>query len=119
MKGLWIEPTKRERKSNYSVDKYYQELNMRAQTVKTEKAPKAVRLPKQPQVSDFHFASVKLPVLQVKEMLWAKKQAEWRVVTRDPAGEADTPEVLEAERQAEQDQVDNGMLGLANWAILG
>jgi hypothetical protein len=41
-------------------------------------------------------------------MLWAKKLAEWKATAREPAGEADTNEVLEAEREAEQEQIDNG-----------
>ena len=41
-------------------------------------------------------------------MLWAKKQAEFKVPLRDP-GEDDTAEKLEAERSAEQDKVDNGI----------
>lgn len=49
MKGLWIEPTKRERKGNYSIDKYYQEA-MRGGSSKAEKVPRAIRLPKQVQV---------------------------------------------------------------------
>lgn len=113
MKGLWIEPTKRERKNNYSIDKYYQDLNMRSAPVKVDKIAKTIRLPKQSQVSDFHFASPRLPELQLKEMLWAKNQGEWKVPLREPASEADTPEVLEAERQAEQDQIDTGACLLA------
>lgn len=44
-------------------------------------------------------------------MLWAKKQNEYKVPLREPQGDADTPEVLEAERQAEQDKIDNGKSG--------
>ncbi|KAH7108257.1 SNF2 family DNA-dependent ATPase [Auriculariales sp. MPI-PUGE-AT-0066] len=105
LKGLWIEPTKRERKGNYSIDKYYQELNMRSAPTKVDKIPRAIRLPKQP--CRLQFASPRLSELQAKEMLWAKKQAEWKVPLREPAGEADTPEVLDAERQTEQDQIDS------------
>ena len=58
--------------------------------------------------SDFQFASPQLAELQIKEMLWAKKQAEYQVPLREPQGDADTPEVLEDERKAEQDKVDAG-----------
>ncbi|KZW00246.1 hypothetical protein EXIGLDRAFT_639641 [Exidia glandulosa HHB12029] len=105
LKGLWIEPTKRERKGNYSIDKYYQEA-MRGGSSKAEKVPRAMRLPKQVQVSDFQFCSPRFDELQTKEMLWAKKQNEFKAPLRE-SGEGDTPEKLEAERQAEQDKIDN------------
>jgi SWI/SNF-related matrix-associated actin-dependent regulator of chromatin subfamily A member 5 len=41
----WLQPTKRERKGNYSIDGYYKEA-MRIGP-KTEKAPKQPRPPKQ------------------------------------------------------------------------
>ena len=44
----------------------------------------------------------------MKEMLWVKKQNDFKVPLREPQGDADTPEALEAERQAEQERVDNG-----------
>ncbi|EJD52770.1 SNF2 family DNA-dependent ATPase [Auricularia subglabra TFB-10046 SS5] len=105
LKGLWIEPTKRERKSNYSIDKYYQEA-MRGSSTKVEKAPKAMRLPKQIQVADFQFCSPRFVELQTKELLWAKKQAEFKVPLREAQGDLDTQEKLEAEQQAEQDQIE-------------
>lgn len=46
-KGMFfLEPAKRERKTNYSIDTYYKEA-MRAGPAKVEKAPKALKAPKQ------------------------------------------------------------------------
>ena len=37
-----------------------------------------------------------------------QKEHEYVVPLREPANESETPEMLEAERQAEQDAIDNG-----------
>ena len=37
-----------------------------------------------------------------------QKEHEYVVPLREPANESETPEILEAERQAEQDTIDNG-----------
>ena len=49
-------------------------------------------------------------------VLCFQKEVGYIVPLRDPVNEAETPEMLEAERQAEQDEIDNGqydkLLGL-------
>lgn len=42
---FFLEPAKRERKGNYSIDSYYKEAMRRE--AKPEKLPKALRAPKQ------------------------------------------------------------------------
>lgn len=42
----WIQPSKRERKGNYSIDGYYKDA-MRAGPSRVDKAPKAPKPPKQ------------------------------------------------------------------------
>jgi len=55
---LWIEPAKRERKTNYSVDGYYKEA-MRIGQPKSDK-PKVPRAPKQ--LNMFVFLRSHLPL---------------------------------------------------------
>ncbi|KAG8895645.1 hypothetical protein FRC00_007177, partial [Tulasnella sp. 408] len=73
-KGMFfLEPAKRERKGNYSIDSYYKEA-MRRET-KPEKLPKALRAPKQIHIWDHHFAPAGLAELYDKEYLAYRKQA--------------------------------------------
>lgn len=62
--NLHIEPTKRERKSNYSVDSYFKET-MRVGPSKPDKGPKIPRAPKQVTMyvlNDYTFSPSWLPV---------------------------------------------------------
>lgn len=43
-------------------------------------------------------------------LLVFQKEHEYVVPLRDPLNESETPELLEAERQREQDVIDNGTL---------
>ncbi|KAF8266870.1 SNF2 family DNA-dependent ATPase [Lactarius quietus] len=97
--------SKRERKLNYSVDGYFKET-MRAGPSKTEKAPKLPRAPKQISLQDFQFFPPKLAELQERELAVYKRLNEISATLRDPQGEDDTPEKLEAERQAAQEFID-------------
>ncbi|KDQ53568.1 hypothetical protein JAAARDRAFT_72523 [Jaapia argillacea MUCL 33604] len=97
--------SKRERKTNYSVDSYFKET-MRAGPSKTEKAPKMPRAPKQISIQDFQFFPPRLAELQAQELAAHKRLNEIPATLRE-AGPDDTPESLEAERQAEQDVIDN------------
>ncbi|KAH9045404.1 P-loop containing nucleoside triphosphate hydrolase protein [Lactarius pseudohatsudake] len=95
--------SKRERKLNYSVDGYFKET-MRAGPSKTEKAPKLPRAPKQISLQDFQFFPPKLAELQERELARLNEIA---ATMRDQGlGDDDTPEKLEAERQAAQDFID-------------
>ncbi|KAH9942954.1 P-loop containing nucleoside triphosphate hydrolase protein [Amylocystis lapponica] len=98
--------SKRERKLNYSVDSYFKET-MRAGPSKTEKAPKIPRAPKQIQLQDFQFFPPRLAELQEQELAAHKRANEIPATLREPAGPEDTPEKLEAERQAAQEYIDN------------
>jgi SWI/SNF-related matrix-associated actin-dependent regulator of chromatin subfamily A member 5 len=65
---IWIEPAKRERKGNYSIDQYYRD-NMKvggSTAVKSDK-PKVVRGPKQVAINDFQFYPPRLADLQNRE----------------------------------------------------
>lgn len=65
---IWIEPAKRERKGNYSIDQYYRD-NLKtggSSAPKTDK-PKIVRGPKQVQINDFQFYPPRLAELQNRE----------------------------------------------------
>ncbi|KAN0132684.1 SNF2 family N-terminal domain containing protein [Lactarius tabidus] len=97
--------SKRERKLNYSVDGYFKET-MRAGPSKTEKAPKLPRAPKQISLQDFQFFPPKLAELQERELAVYKRLNEIPATLREPQGDDDTPEKLEAERQAAQDFID-------------
>jgi SWI/SNF-related matrix-associated actin-dependent regulator of chromatin subfamily A member 5 len=62
---LWIEPAKRERKGNYSIDQYYRD-NMKVGGSKPDK-PKVPRPPKQVHINDFQFYPPRLVELQNRE----------------------------------------------------
>ncbi|KAF8523184.1 SNF2 family DNA-dependent ATPase [Hysterangium stoloniferum] len=91
----WIKPSKRERKGNYSIDGYDKEAMPIGP--KTKKAPKQPRPPKQVMVQDYRFYPRELQALQEREANAFK----------DPQNEDETPEMLEAERAAEQAIIDN------------
>ncbi|KAI0049929.1 hypothetical protein FA95DRAFT_1514892 [Auriscalpium vulgare] len=97
--------SKRERKLNYSVDSYFKET-MRAGPSKLEKGPKLPRAPKQIQLQDFQFFPPRLAELQEQELNAHKRINEIPATLREPAGEDDTPEQLEAERLAAQEAID-------------
>ncbi|KZT18698.1 SNF2 family DNA-dependent ATPase [Neolentinus lepideus HHB14362 ss-1] len=98
--------SKRERKTNYSVDSYFKET-MRAGPSKADKPPKVPRAPKQIQIQDFQFFPPRLAELQARELAAHKRANDISATLRDPQGPEDTPEKLEAERQAEQELIDN------------
>ncbi|KAF8177441.1 SNF2 family N-terminal domain-containing protein [Pholiota molesta] len=97
--------SKRERKSNYSVDNYFKDT-LRAGPSKVEKAAKVPRAPKQIAIQDFQFFPPELAVLQERELAVHKRLNEIPAVAREPAGPEDTPEKLEEERLAAQEFID-------------
>ncbi|KAF4613338.1 hypothetical protein D9613_011056 [Agrocybe pediades] len=97
--------SKRERKSNYSVDNYFKDT-LRAGPSKVEKTIKIPRAPKQIAIQDFQFFPEELAVLQERELAAHKRLNGITATTREPAGPEDTPEVLEAERKAAQEFID-------------
>ncbi|KAF9516064.1 hypothetical protein BS47DRAFT_1371876 [Hydnum rufescens UP504] len=104
----WIQPSKRERKGNYSIDGYYKDA-MRAGPSKVDKIPKAPKPPKQLVIQDHQFFPPALGPLQERETAAWRKEHEYVVPLREPANESETPDMLEAERQAEQDAIDNAV----------
>ncbi|KAG8713692.1 hypothetical protein FRC08_012938 [Ceratobasidium sp. 394] len=102
----WIQPSKRERKGNYSIDQYYKDA-MRAGPSKPDKGPKVPRAPKQFAVQDHQFFSKRFIELQERETAAWKKAQGIQAPLREAADEDDTPEKLEEERRLEQEDIDN------------
>ncbi|KAJ7695171.1 P-loop containing nucleoside triphosphate hydrolase protein [Mycena rosella] len=98
--------SKRERKSNYSVDSYFKDA-MRTGPVKPEKGPKLPRAPKQVQVQDFQFFPAELSVLQERELAVHKRLNGIAAAVRESQAAEDTPEILEEERRVAQEFIDN------------
>ena len=101
---LWIEPSKRERKPNYSVDQYYREA-MRVGTKPS--APRAPRAPKQTITNDWQFYPQRLIELQERETAAYRKSIEYKIPPKEPV-DGKSAEELEKERQEEQAVIDNG-----------
>ncbi|EIN12993.1 SNF2 family DNA-dependent ATPase [Punctularia strigosozonata HHB-11173 SS5] len=98
--------SKRERKTNYSVDSYFKDT-LRAGPSKQEKPAKIPRAPKQIAIQDFQFFPPRLAELQEKELAAHKRANDIPATAREPQGPEDTPEKLEAERQAAQEFIDH------------
>eukprot|EP00127_Corallochytrium_limacisporum_P006544 Clim_evm16s230 gene=Clim_evmTU16s230 len=94
----WIEPPKRKREANYSIDSYFRE----ALRTRAPAEPKAPRPPKQPKVEDYEFYPAKLYDLMKREVLWYRKQINYK------AAKANEEEGrTEADRLREQEEIDN------------
>lgn len=102
---IWIEPAKRERKGNYSIDQYYRD-NMKVGTSKPDK-PKVPRPPKQVHINDFQFFPPRLVQLQNREYDAHLKSQNY-IVPERPLEEGETQEEMEAERKEEQERINNG-----------
>lgn len=102
---IWIEPAKRERKGNYSIDQYYRD-NMKTGPSQPTK-PKVPRPPKQVHINDFQFFPPRLVELQNREHDAHLKAQEYKVPSREPE-EGETAEDVEAERAEMQERIDNG-----------
>ncbi|KAL1410183.1 chromatin remodeling complex Adenosinetriphosphatase [Vanrija albida] len=103
-KLIWIEPAKRERKGNYSIDQYYRD-NMKMSAPKSDK-PKVPRPPKQIHINDFQFFPPRLVELQNREYDHHLKAQNYVVPAREPE-EGETAEDVEAERAEEQERINN------------
>lgn len=104
-KLIWIEPAKRERKGNYSIDQYYRD-NMKMSAPKSDK-PKVPRPPKQIHINDFQFFPPRLVELQNREYDHHLRSQNYVVPAREPE-EGETAEEVEAERAEEQERINNG-----------
>ncbi|KIY43532.1 hypothetical protein FISHEDRAFT_53398 [Fistulina hepatica ATCC 64428] len=98
-----ISLSKRERKSNYSVDSYFKDTLKGP--AKVEKAPKVPRAPKQTVIQDFQFFPPALAQLQERELAVHKRLNGIPATLRE-AGPEDTPDKLEEERIAAQEFID-------------
>ncbi|KAG2009046.1 SNF2-family ATP dependent chromatin remodeling factor snf21 [Coprinopsis cinerea AmutBmut pab1-1] len=96
--------SKRERKSNYSVDSYFKDT-LRAGTSKTDKAPKMPKAPKQIAIQDFQFFHPRLAELQEREIAVHKRLNNIPATPRDPLPD-DTPEKIEEDLKAAQAFID-------------
>ncbi|KAH6905750.1 SNF2 family DNA-dependent ATPase [Coprinopsis sp. MPI-PUGE-AT-0042] len=99
-----ISLSKRERKSNYSVDTYFKDT-LRAGTSKKDKEPKLPRAPKQVSIHDFQFFDPRLQELQEREIAVHKRLNGITATLRESQPD-DTPKKLEEEREAAQQFID-------------
>lgn len=101
-RGIWIEPSKRERKGlvSYSVDNYYRD----AMGTKKPSAPKAPKAPKQIAINDYQFFPPQLLDLQKRETAAYQKSIGYKVPLK--AGEDVDASAAEEERAAEQALID-------------
>lgn len=97
IRGLWIEPSKRERRTNYSVDAYFKE----AMRVGSKPQIKAPRAPKQITVNEWQFFPPRLSELQARETAAYQRSIGYKVPAREPK-DSEMPEEVEEERQKEQ-----------------
>ncbi|GAA5829787.1 hypothetical protein JCM11251_007878 [Rhodosporidiobolus azoricus] len=104
---LWIEPTKRERKQtgSYHFDGYYSGKMGTGGGPGRPPGRRGPRGPRRVAVDDFKFFPPRLQEIQEKEQLYFRKtKGEQAKLREDPTASA---EDLEAERQEEQDLIDN------------
>lgn len=103
----WINPGKRERKENYSINLYYKDvLNTggRTQPTVNKSGP---RPPKQLNLYDHQFYPPKLLELYELEKNYYKKQTQYKAPLR--AGDASTLKERELEQRLEQEEIDNSL----------
>lgn len=99
---FWINPAKRERKENYSIDSYYKDVLTGGRGPNKPQAPKA---PKQVNIQDHQFYPQKLIDIQEKETSYYRKQLGYKVPIAE--GDDENLETREAERQLEQAEIDD------------
>ncbi|WFD31513.1 hypothetical protein MSPP1_002551 [Malassezia sp. CBS 17886] len=96
--GIWIEPSKRERKQNYSIDSYYRDA-MRTSTKPA--APKAPRAPRQIATPEWQFYAPRLVALQERETAAYQRSIGYQVPRPDAKnGDEDAAEAQRAREQA-------------------
>ncbi|WFD36168.1 hypothetical protein MCUN1_003044 [Malassezia cuniculi] len=118
--GVWIEPSKRERKQNYSIDGYYRDA---MRTTSKPAAPRAPRAPKQVTTSEWQFYPPRLVELQERETAAYQKSIGYQVPKpEDEAGAAaaaaeqeviDKAEPLTEEEIAEKEEL--ATQGFSDW----
>jgi SWI/SNF-related matrix-associated actin-dependent regulator of chromatin subfamily A member 5 len=99
----WINPAKRERKENYSIDMYYKDvLHTGGRTAQDKRLPKA---PKLPNVFDHQFYPIKLQEIFDKERAYYRKQVGYKVPL--PEGPSSKLAEREAEQKLQQLEIKN------------
>lgn len=106
---LWIEPGKRERKQNYSIDDYYKgamKPNPQGRT-RSNKPPPATH-----KFQDYHFFPTRLLELARRDDNYKKKEDGWEAIPRhvDPKKAEENPELVEqakVDAKKEQDDIDS------------
>ena len=120
--GIWIEPSKRERKQNYSIDDYYRDA---MRTTSKPAAPKAPKAPRQVPTAEWQFYPARLIELQECETAAFQRSIGYKVPKPEDgnaeAAEAaareqatiDQAEPLSDEEQAEKEQL--ATQGFGDW----
>lgn len=97
--GVWIEPSKRERKQNYSIDGYYRDA---MRTTSKPAAPRAPRAPKQVTTSEWQFYPPRLIELQERETAAYQRSIGYQV----PKPEDEAAAAAAAAEQANIDKAE-------------
>ncbi|CAK9440277.1 uncharacterized protein LODBEIA_P43770 [Lodderomyces beijingensis] len=101
----WINPGKRERKENYSIDSYYKDVlhtGGRTQGTVSKSGP---RPPKQLNLYDHQFYPPKVLELYELEKNYYRKQTHYQAQLK--AGDASSLKQRELEQKLEQEEIDN------------
>lgn len=98
----WINPGKRERKENYSIDMYYKDVLNTGSRTAPKSGPKP---PKQLNIYDHQFYPPKLIELYEMQKNYYKKQTNYVVPLK--SGTAKDLAERELEQKLEQDEIDN------------
>lgn len=100
--GGWINPGKRERKENYSIDMYYKDVLNTGGRTAVKGGP---RPPKQLNIYDHQFYAPKLFELHELEKSYFKKQTNYKVPLKP--GSPKTLAERQLEQALEQQEIDN------------
>lgn len=98
----WINPGKRERKENYSIDMYYKDVLKSGSRSTPRTGPKP---PKQLNIYDHQFFPPKLMELHDMERNYYKKQTGYKATLKK--GSAKDLEKRELEQKLEQEEIEN------------
>ncbi|OVA15033.1 SNF2-related [Macleaya cordata] len=110
----WVEPSRRERKRNYSESDYYKQTLRQNGTAK----PREPRIPRMPQLHDFQFFNTqRLSQLYEKEVRYLMITNQKNQM-KDTIGEGDEPEELGDPLTAEEQEEKEQLLeeGFSTWA---
>lgn len=111
----WINPGKRERKENYSVDVYYRDVLNPGRAAPAKPGP---RPPKHITIYDHQFFPLKLVELIELEKNWYKQQVNYQPVGSDQQRQLEQQEIANARPLTEQERDLKHQLlsqGFGNW----